>query len=121
MNVVREVQKLNEEELRRGVPASASWHAEYARSAWVYVGGLAPELSEGDVICVLSQWGEVEDVHLVRDEATGRSKGFCFLKYEDARSSYLEKFCPKYANITDEATLMQLQVQQFTMQVHKFL
>ena len=89
MNVVREVQKLNEEELRRGVPASASWHAEYARSAWVYVGGLAPELSEGDVICVLSQWGEVEDVHLVRDEATGRSKGFCFLKYEDARSAVL--------------------------------
>ena len=31
-------------------------------------------------------------------------------KYEDARTNYLEKFGPKYANITDEATLMQLQV-----------
>lgn len=91
MNVVREVNQINQEELRRGIDgsSSASWHATYANSAWVYIGGLEGVLTEGDIVCVFSQWGEIEDIALVRDEATGRSKGFCFLKYEDARSAIL--------------------------------
>jgi RNA-binding motif X-linked protein 2 len=89
MNTIREIQRLNEQELSLGVSDSRSWHAQYARSAWVFVGNLAPELNEGDVLCVFSQWGEVEDLHLVRDEGTGRSKGFAFLKFEDARSAVL--------------------------------
>jgi RNA recognition motif-containing protein len=91
MNVVREVNQINLEELRRGIDgsSSASWHATYANSAWVYIGGLEGVLTEGDIVCVFSQWGEIEDIALVRDEATGRSKGFCFLKYEDARSAIL--------------------------------
>jgi RNA recognition motif-containing protein len=32
---------------------------------------------------------KVEDINLVRDKATGKSRGFCFLKYEDARSCVL--------------------------------
>ena len=89
MNTIREIQRLNEQELSLNVPDSRSWHAQYARSAWVFIGNLAPELNEGDVLCVFSQWGEVEDLHLVRDEGTGRSKGFAFLKFEDARSAVL--------------------------------
>lgn len=34
----------------------------------------------------MSQYGEVEDIHLVREEDTGKSRGFGFIKYEDARS-----------------------------------
>jgi hypothetical protein len=34
-------------------------------------------------------YAQVQDIHLVRDEATGKSRGFCFLKYEDARSCVL--------------------------------
>ena len=91
MNVVREVNQINQEELRRGIDgsSSASWHATYANSAWVYIGGLEGVLTEGDIVCVFSQWGEIEDIALVRDESTGKSKGFCFLKYEDARSAIL--------------------------------
>lgn len=90
MNTIREVKKINEQELERGIAGtSASWHAQYAKSAWVYVGNLERELSEGDVICVLSQYGEVEDFNLIRDETTGESKGFGFCKYEDARSCVL--------------------------------
>ena len=89
MSTTRNIVRINEEELRLGLDGASSWHAQYASSAWVFVGGLAPELTEGDVLCVLSQWGEVEDLHLVRAEATGRSKGFAFLKYEDARSAVL--------------------------------
>lgn len=58
MNVIKEIQKLNEKELERGTK-EGSWHDQYKDSAWVFVGGLPYELSEGDVICVMSQWGEV--------------------------------------------------------------
>jgi RNA-binding motif X-linked protein 2 len=66
-----------------------SWHQKYLRSAWVYVGNLDHSLTEGDILCVMSQYGEIEDINLVRDETTGKSKGFGFLKYEDARSCVL--------------------------------
>lgn len=90
MNTIREIQRINEQELERGIAGTpASWHAKYARAAWVFVGNLDDALTEGDVLCVLSQFGELEDIHLVRDEETGKSRGFCFAKYEDARSCIL--------------------------------
>jgi len=90
MNTVREIEKINEAELRRGlVGTSSSWHETYRGSAWVFAGGLPFQLTEGDVLCVFSQWGEIEDLHLVRDEHTGKSKGFAFVKYEDWRSTVL--------------------------------
>lgn len=55
----------------------------------VYVGNLDHSLTEGDILAVLSQFGEVDDIHLVREEDTGKSKGFAFAKYEDARSGIL--------------------------------
>lgn len=90
MNQIREIEKINQQELDRGIAGtSASWHSQFANSAWVYVGNLDHELTEGDVICVMSQYGEIEDIHLVREEDTGKSRGFAFLKYEDARSCVL--------------------------------
>ncbi|CAM9226661.1 unnamed protein product, partial [Phaeothamnion confervicola] len=89
MNVVQEIQRINERELEAGLSGDASWHAKYKDSAWVFVGGLVTTLTEGDVLCVMSQWGEIEDINLVRDKATGKSKGFAFLKYEDQRSTIL--------------------------------
>lgn len=89
MNVIAEIQRINERELELGVPFEGSWHQKYRESAWVYVGGLPFELTEGDVLCVMSQFGEIEDVNLVRDATTGKSKGFCFLKYENQRSTVL--------------------------------
>ena len=32
---------------------------------------------------------QIEDLHLVRDKGTGKSKGFAFLKYEDQKSTVL--------------------------------
>ncbi|KAG7382460.1 hypothetical protein PHYPSEUDO_004847 [Phytophthora pseudosyringae] len=89
MNVVAEIQRLNERELELNVPLSGSWHQKYSESAWVFLGGLPFELSEGDVLCVLSQFGEVEDIHLVRDGKTGKTKGFAFVKFDDQRSTVL--------------------------------
>jgi RNA-binding motif X-linked protein 2 len=90
MNTIREITKINEEELQRGIAGtSASWHARYAKSPWIYAGNLDHGMTEGDVLAVLSQWGEIEDLSLAREEATGRSRGFAFCKYEDARSCVL--------------------------------
>lgn len=58
-------------------------------NSWIYLGALAFELTEGDVICFCSQYGEVSEISLARDKDTGKSRGFCFLKYEDPRSCEL--------------------------------
>lgn len=70
-------------------PPEASWHADYRDTAYIYIGGLPYELSEGDIITIFSQYGEPVHVNLVRDKETGKSKGFAFLKYEDQRSTDL--------------------------------
>merc|ERR1712137_1435044 len=87
---MRNVKKMNEAELRAGVAGEKkSWHDVYKKSAWIYVGGLSFELSEGDVIAVFSQYGEIVNMNLVRDAKTGKSKGFAFICYEDQRSTVL--------------------------------
>ena len=67
----------------------ASWHADYRDTAYVYIGGLPFDLSEGDVVTIFSQFGEPTYINLIRDKETGKSKGFAFLKYEDQRSTDL--------------------------------
>jgi RNA-binding motif X-linked protein 2 len=66
--VVREINKINQRELELGV--KGSWHDEYKGeyshdngdyqrlspdSAYVFVGGLSYDLTEGDVITIMSQ------------------------------------------------------------------
>lgn len=53
-------------EAKAGVPDTASWHARFSHSAYIFVGGLPPSLTEGDLLAVFSQYGEVVDVHLVK-------------------------------------------------------
>jgi RNA-binding motif X-linked protein 2 len=66
-----------------------SWHAQYKDSAYVYVGGLPYDLSEGDIIVIFSQFGEIVDVNMPREKDTGKPKGFAFIAYEDQRSTVL--------------------------------
>ncbi|KAL5487998.1 CWF29 [Sanghuangporus weigelae] len=88
MNVVREINKINERELELGT-GTASWHDDYKDSAYIFVGGLNFDMTEGDVITVFSQYGEIMDVNLPRNQETGKIKGFGFLMYEDQRSTIL--------------------------------
>ncbi|WRT70331.1 uncharacterized protein IL334_007329 [Kwoniella shivajii] len=87
MNTIREINRINERELQLGV--KGSWHDEYKDSAYVFVGGLSHDLTEGDILTIFSQWGEIIDINLPRDKETGKAKGFCFLMYEDQRSTVL--------------------------------
>ena len=89
MNSIRAIQTLNRRELENNISPSASWHADYRDTAYVYIGGLPFDLSEGDILTIFSQFGEPTYINLVRDKETGKSKGFAFLKYEDQRSTDL--------------------------------
>ncbi len=87
---MRNITKLSEQELKLGiVDGKASWHNMYKDSAWIFIGGLSFDLSEGDIIAVFSQYGEVVNINLIRDRKTGKSKGFAFLCYQDQRSTIL--------------------------------
>lgn len=86
MNSVRAIQQLNKRELEAAISPEGSWHTDYRDTAFVYIGGLAFELSEGDIITIFSQYGEPVWVKLARDKETGKSRGFAWIKYEDQRS-----------------------------------
>lgn len=93
MNVltkIRAINDLNNKELRLGiVNTKASWHTQYQNSAWIYVGSIPYEITEGDVLCVFSQYGEIVNINMIRDKKTGKSKGFAFICYQDQRSTIL--------------------------------
>ncbi|CAL4928168.1 unnamed protein product [Urochloa decumbens] len=86
---VKRTQVINQKEALLGIGEDASWHAKFKDSAYVFVGGVPFDLTEGDLLAIFSQYGEVVDVNLVRDKGTGKSKGFAFLAYEDQRSTIL--------------------------------
>ncbi|XP_074559483.1 zinc finger CCCH domain-containing protein 25 [Curcuma longa] len=89
LTLVKRTQKINLTEAALGISDEASWHAKYKDSAYIFIGGISFDLTEGDLLAVFAQYGEVVDVNLVRDKATGKSKGFAFLAYEDQRSTIL--------------------------------
>lgn len=86
MNAIRQTQLLNKRELENAIPPSASWHADYRDTAYIYIGGIPLDVSEGDVVTIFSQYGNPTHINMVRDKETGKSRGFAFLKYEDQRS-----------------------------------
>ena len=63
---IRNTQKATQREIAAGFSESASWHAKFKHSAYIFAGGLAYTLTEGDLLAVFSQYGEIVDVNLVR-------------------------------------------------------
>eukprot|EP00928_Gymnodinium_smaydae_P067509 TRINITY_DN504_c0_g1_i1.p1 TRINITY_DN504_c0_g1~~TRINITY_DN504_c0_g1_i1.p1 ORF type:complete len:268 (+),score=97.32 TRINITY_DN504_c0_g1_i1:138-941(+) len=86
---INATKKLQDVELQEGYEGNRSWHHKFKDSAYIYIGGLHAGLTEGDVVIVFSQFGEIVDVNLIRDRATGKSKGFAFVCYEDQKSTIL--------------------------------
>ena len=84
---MKEIQRINARSL--SLPDAASWHDQYKDSAYIFVGGLDYELSEGDVIAVFSQYREIVHINLVRGKNTKKSKGFAFVQYEGQRGTIL--------------------------------
>lgn len=86
---IKQTQIATKKEIELGIHERGSWHDRFKHSAYVYLGGLPFELTEGDVLAVCSQYGEIVDIHLVKDKRTKKSRGFAFVAYEDQRSTVL--------------------------------
>ncbi|SCV70256.1 BQ2448_1650 [Microbotryum intermedium] len=88
-----EIKRINSKQLELG--EAGSWHDQYKDSAYIYVGGLPFQLTEGDVITIFSQqvhdqvYGEIVDISMPRDPSTQKPRGFAFLMYADQRSTVL--------------------------------
>ena len=54
MNKIKSINRLTEHELSNLTPINASWHQEYSKSAYIYVGGLNYRMNEGDIVTVFS-------------------------------------------------------------------
>lgn len=50
----------------------------------IFVGGLPPDADEQEVWTLFSRFGVVEQVTLIRETETGRSRGFGFVLVPDA-------------------------------------
>lgn len=53
----------------------------------IYVGSLAYEVTDEDLKSFFGQYGEIEEVKLITDRDTGRSKGFAFITYTNQQSA----------------------------------
>lgn len=56
-------------------------------SRCVGVFGLSLYTHERDIRQMFEKYGEIEDVQLVYDRQTGRSRGFCFIYYKNLEDS----------------------------------
>jgi len=72
---VRNTQRISRQEVVDGASGKASWHDQFRHSAYVYAGGLPFQLTEGDVLAVFSQYGQIVDVNLPKDKETGKTRG----------------------------------------------
>ena len=59
----------------------------------IYVGNLSFNTTQEELESEFSQYGEVDEVRLISDRDTGRSKGFAFISYktEGAMEAALKK------------------------------
>lgn len=55
LTLVKRIQNINKREATLGISEDASWHAKYRDSAYVYVGGIPFDLTEGDLLAVFAQ------------------------------------------------------------------
>jgi RNA-binding motif protein, X-linked 2 len=63
---IRSRQKQREQEVIQGLSDKASYHNDFKGSAYIYAGQLSFKLTEGDLLAIFSEYGEVVDVNLVR-------------------------------------------------------
>lgn len=52
---VKRIQSINSKEADLGISEEASWHAKYKDSAYIFVGGIPYDLTEGDLLAIFAQ------------------------------------------------------------------
>ncbi|XP_044076602.1 cold inducible RNA binding protein a isoform X8 [Siniperca chuatsi] len=53
----------------------------------LFIGGLSFETSEDTLASAFGKYGTIEKVDVIRDKETGRSRGFGFVKYDNAEDA----------------------------------
>lgn len=95
---IKNTQKASKYEISAGFADSASWHARYKHSAYVFAGGLPFDLTEGDLLAIFAQYGELVDINLVKDRDTGallpESHGLHCAAHEAAASDVPPRHLP---------------------------
>lgn len=66
-----------------------SFHNDFKEIPWIIIHNIPYEYSEGDIMTIFEQYGTIVNFELVRDAATGKSKGTAIICYEDWRSTIL--------------------------------
>jgi cold-inducible RNA-binding protein len=49
----------------------------------LYVGNISFQTTESDLRTLFEQFGQVQDIHVATDRATGRARGFAFVEMAD--------------------------------------
>ncbi len=53
----------------------------------VYVGNLSYETTSDDLQALFGQYGKIDELKLITDRDTGRSKGFAFITFENGNTA----------------------------------
>lgn len=53
----------------------------------IYIGNLPYRTSENDLRRIFKRFGEIRSVRVIRDQNTGRSRGFAFLTFETCKQA----------------------------------
>ncbi|KAK1926595.1 hypothetical protein DB88DRAFT_173245 [Papiliotrema laurentii] len=85
-SVVKVLDKTHHLDGKQIDPKRAIPRAEHERTAKVFVGGLAPNVTSEGLKEFLSQFGTVMDATVMFDKATTRSKGFAFATFQNEES-----------------------------------
>jgi RNA recognition motif-containing protein len=67
-------------------PKRAIPRAEHVKSSKIFVGGLAPSVTNASLKTFFTEFGNVMDAHVMFDRETNRNKGFGFVTFEDEES-----------------------------------
>jgi RNA-binding motif X-linked protein 2 len=81
--------KASLEDLKRMTSIKSTWHEDFRHSAYIISTGWNKDVNEGDIVTVMSQFGEIQDINLIKNQQTGESKGIAFVGFEDQRSTDL--------------------------------
>ena len=64
---IQQINENNQRDLQYQRTYEESWHWKYRNNNEIYISGIAKELNEGDIIVVFSQYGEVIDIEMPRN------------------------------------------------------
>ncbi|XP_052708330.1 heterogeneous nuclear ribonucleoprotein A3-like isoform X8 [Crassostrea angulata] len=73
-----------EVETKRAMPREESGRSESQKSnEKMFVGGLRDTTTEDDVREAFQEYGNIKNIELIKDKATNKTRGFCFVTFDD--------------------------------------